>query len=687
MGEDLMETLFETTSAKNSELFASKVCTTAVLQNMLSDTTFQEYHQAYQGIATISKGAAQEIAEAMKEWALSNGATHYCHWFQPWTGYSAEKHDSFLSWADDGMLIETFSGSSLIMGEPDASSLPSGGLRNTYEARGYTSWDPSSPAFIWNVGNASVLCIPSIFFSYNGEALDTKIPLLRSDAKLARVVRRLLQLLGEEATDIYSTLGCEQEYFLIDEQMCKLRRDLAVSGTTVHGAPPSKGQELEDHYFGTLKSRVLEFMDDFERQALALGIPVKTRHNEVAPAQHEVAPLFEKVTLGVDHNILLMQLMKKVAEEHGLRCLLHEKPFERINGSGKHLNWSLSTTNGQNLLDPGTTPRENTRFLLLIAAVLEGINAHPLLLRASIGSFSNDKRLGGNEAPPGILSVYLGETLDALLTQIEKESDDTSKKELKLDLGLQMLPELFKHDTDRNRTSPFAFTGNKFEFRACGSAHSPSFPMTVLNAIVAEALEKFCDQLESGKSVREILKDSVTKTKRIRFLGDNYSEEWREEAKSRKLPETHSSYDAFNALLFEETRDVFSHILTKIELDSVYEVLCSGYTKHKAIERKLLIEICETQLIPAAFSYQKECATSIQSVEAIAPDAMPIQKRQLRRYASLLSQILESLNALKLDPENDETANVLRDQIDTLEQSTGDSLWPVPKYWELLFSI
>lgn len=673
------------THVRHETNFAEKVCTNEVLQSLLSPSTYKEYSEACVGRATISQSAADEIAEAMKEWALEKGATHYCHWFQPWTGNSAEKHDAFFQWANDGSLINSFTGKALVMGEPDASSLPSGGLRNTYEARGYTSWDPSSPAFLWESGTARILSIPSIFFSYTGEALDTKIPLLRSDAKLSRSVARLLTLLGETTQRVFSTLGCEQEFFLVDADYASQRRDLVVSGATVFGAPPAKGQELEDHYFGALKRRVLAFLEDLEEQAYALGIPVKTRHNEVAPAQHEVAPLFERVVLGVDHNILLMQLLKKVADEHHLVCLTHEKPFARVNGSGKHLNWSLSTAEGHNLLDPGQTPQENTRFLFLIAAVLEGIARHPALLRASIGSFENDKRLGGNEAPPGILSVYLGNALDALVSSIAEGEVREGEMKQKLDLGIDMLPDLFVHDTDRNRTSPFAFTGNKFEFRACGSSHSPSFPMTVLNAVIAESIEMLSDELENGVDQGEVLKASFSRTAHVRFLGDNYSSEWQEEAKKRGLPEISRSVDAFDALLFEKTESVFTHILRKNELNSVYEVFKETYKKHCAIERRLMIEICETQLLPAALAYQKEMAESVRAVGDTATEVLPVQKRMLRRYAQHISQLIEALEALKEAPSDDEAAGHLRECADTIEQATRDSLWPMPKYWELLF--
>lgn len=612
-----------------SQKFGMYVFNRTVMQTMLPPEICKNIFQAQQGIERIKTEYAEPIALAMKEWAISHGATHYTHWFQPLTGLSAEKHDAFIDWSSSNEMVEKFSGKQLVQGEPDASSFPSGGLRSTYEARGYTGWDPSSPAFVWKAGDGVTLCIPSVFFSWTGAVLDSKIPLLRSDRKINDACIRLLKLTGIHAANVYSTLGCEQEYFVIDRALRNLRPDLLLIGRTVCGGPSPKGQELQDHYFGAVKDRILAYMCDFELAALQLGIPVKTRHNEVAPAQHEVAPVFEKASLAVDHNIILMEIMRQIAAKHQLACLLHEKPFHGLNGSGKHCNWSLATDTGINLLDPTDTPENRLHFLILITAILNAVHKHSALLRASIGSASNDFRLGGHEAPPAIISIYLGMELEAVLENIEeKGSHIRTGTKNKYDLGLPILPDMAKDNTDRNRTSPFAFTGNKFEFRAVGSSSSPALPVTILNAIVAESLNEILDEIEKKlepkspptpqtliEAVMPVLRKYLKQSRSIRFHGDNYSEEWEKEAKRRGLPNIKKSVYAFESLKEEGTIKVFKDILTAAELESRYEILTERYSHTILIEARLLIDMCDTQILPAAIKYQKELAESVQQAQ------------------------------------------------------------------------
>ncbi len=697
----------------SSENFGSHVFNRDTMQKMLPKEIYKNIIRAQEGHEKIKTEYADSIAEAMKEWAISMGATHYTHWFQPLTGSSAEKHDSFIEWSAPGQVIEKFSGKQLVQGEPDASSFPSGGLRSTYEARGYTGWDPSSPAFIWKGGDGITLSIPSIFFSWTGDVLDNKIPLLRSDRKINHAALRLLQLTGIPATHVYSTLGCEQEYFVIDRALRNLRPDLLLLGKTVIGAPSPKGQELQDHYFGAVKDRILSFMLDFETAALRLGIPVKTRHNEVAPAQHEVAPVYEKASTAIDHNVLLMELMRQIAAKHKLACLLHEKPFNGLNGSGKHCNWSLSTDSGINLLDPSDTPENNLHFLILITAILHAVYQHSALLRASIGSAANDCRLGGHEAPPAIISVYLGEELDAVLESIEKKGNHAREsKKGKYDLGLPVLPDMTKDNTDRNRTSPFAFTGNKFEFRAVGSSASPALPITVLNAICAESLHLMLDEIEKSLNhnpnpSREVLLEVAIPviqkylkiSKPIRFNGDNYSKEWEKEAKRRGLPNLHKSPYAFEALKQGSTSKVFEGILTKNELQSRYEILTEHYCHTINIEAKLMLDMFRTQILPIAVKYQKEWSESIRQTQEI------LGKRSCKRQIRLLDDFNQTIEraidqAEFLERERSKASTVrdfadrvipacqaLRKEVDKLETEVDDTLWVLPKYRELLFMV
>lgn len=593
----------------------------------------------------------EKTAQEIKAWAISKGATHYCHWFQPLTGASAEKHESFL--------VSDFSANELLRQEPDASSFPNGGARQTFEARGYTSWDPTSPPFIWQVGEVKTLCIPSVFCSWTGEALDTKIPLLRSEEKISQAAKRLLDYFEIPATEVYSTLGCEQEYFIVDRSLSMEREDLTLTGATVFGAPPAKGQELGDHYFGSVKERVLAFMAEFETVAYQLGIPLTTRHNEVAPAQHEVAPKYERTSLGVDHNIMLMEVMQKIAVNHGLRCLLHEKPFAGVNGSGKHLNWSLQTDTRLNLLDP-----KQPTFFIMLLAILHAVHRHAKLLRASIASYGNDKRLGGHEAPPAIISAYIGEDLEAFL--LGKDAAIPSM----LDHKIAKLPKLPRHSSDRNRTSPFAFTGNKFEFRAPGASQSPAFPMTVLNTIVAQSLNEILDAIEEEGDAEVVTARFLNTCRPILFSGDNYSNKWLEEAKERNLPNLPCALDAYPALLEETTLQAFEGVMDKNELSSLQEVLISTYKTEQQIEEKILRDMFMTKVLPAAFTYQKRMMDAAQTKP---------QRHLVHIYTSILDKAIEALENGRLD-ETKETINQLENLVD-------DALWAIPKSWQLLYLI
>lgn len=688
----------------------------AIMQKMLPKEVYKNLAGAMEGKEPLKGEFADTVAVAMKEWAISLGATHYSHWFQPLTGTSAEKHDAFIDWSSTDQVIEKFSGKQLVQGEPDASSFPSGGLRSTYEARGYTGWDPTSPVFVWKGGDGVTLCIPSVFFSWTGDVLDSKIPLLRSDRKINEATLRLLRLTGIEAEHVYSTLGAEQEYFVIDRSLRNQRPDLVLCGKTVFGAPSPKGQELQDHYFGAVKDRILSFMSDFEKIALTLAIPVKTRHNEVAPAQHEVAPVFEKASSAIDHNLLLMELMRKVAAQHDLACLLHEKPFYGLNGSGKHCNWSLATDTGLNLLDPTETPENNLHFLVLLAAILAGVYRHSGLLRASVGSAANDNRLGGHEAPPAILSVYLGTDLERVLESIEAIGSHKRNKEgRQYDLGLPILPNLMKDTTDRNRTSPFAFTGNKFEFRAVGSSANPAFPITVLNAIVAESLNEMLDEIEAnlkGKGKNSLLEATLPvlqkwlkKSKPIRFHGDNYSHAWQNEAAKRGLPNLHQSIDAFEFFLSPTTYALFEGILTPAELRSRYEIQSEIFSHTHNIEAKCMFDLFNTQILPAAIKHQKEVAKSLKLLKEMV--GVKKGKEQMRELEALSDAIDEAIaQAMRLEEARSNAdklsgakraqafskkvlpeAESLRSLVDFIESKVDDTLWPLPKYRELLFLI
>ncbi len=689
--------------------FGSLTFNVKVMEQLLPKETFAHLKECLNGKVKLHPKHVGAVAEVMKEWAMSKGVTYFCHWFQPMTGYAAEKQDAFFDWKTIGSPIETFSHKALLRGEPDASSFPSGGLRNTSQARGYTAWDPTSYPFIWTGGECPVLCIPAVFFSWKGDALDMKIPLLRSEAKVVAAGERLLNLLGITGQTVFSTLGCEQEYFLIDRSFYLERPDLMMVGRTVCGAPSPKGQELEDHYFSAMKERVATFLLDLEREAFALGIPLKTRHGEVAPHQFEVAPLFEKVSLAVDHNVLLMELLRQVAERHDLACLLHEKPFARINGSGKHCNWSLGSDKGLNFLSPDALQTHPWLFLITLTATLHAVNEHGALLRASIGSAANDHRLGGHEAPPPIISVYLGEHLEKWLTSFEENKARSQESGKTLDLRIPALSDLEMDHTDRNRTSPFAFTGNKFEFRAVGSSQNTALPMTVLNAIVASSLNEIIDSLEAGivkgKKLEdvapEIMRSYLKKTRKIRFCGDNYSKEWKAEAKARKLPAIEKSLDSFPVFLSPKSTQAFEGVLMKREIESRVEIFTERYTKIAQIESLLLIDLFQTQILPAALQYQKQMAKSIKVTGEVLGKKSALQKGLLQ---TLSSQIDESIKRItELQKTHVKAASLplekkaelfchdvsmkrekAREAIDILETLISDELFPLPKYREML---
>jgi glutamine synthetase len=656
--------------------------------------------------ATLSRGEeldtslADMVAQAMKEWALEKGATHYTHWFQPLTGLTAEKHDSFYNPSGDGTAIADFSGKELIQGEPDASSFPTGGIRATFEARGYTAWDPTSPAFILENPNGALLCIPTAFASWTGEALDHKIPLLRSMDALSRAAIRALRLLGDEqAQRVFTTVGPEQEYFLIDEQYYFERPDLVTTGRTLFGAKPPKGHELDDHYFGSIPERILACMLETERELGKLGVPVKTRHNEVAPNQYEIAPVFEGTNVGCDHQMLTMQIMQNVARNYGLVCLLHEKPFAGVNGSGKHNNWSMGTDTGDNLLEPGDTPAENLSFLFFAAAVIEAVDTYQELLRASIASPGQDFRLGANEAPPAIISIFLGAELEEIFSAIAAGKIGQSRPGSFLGLGTPVLPPLPLHSGDRNRTSPFAFTGNKFEFRALGSSMSPAWPNTVLNTIAAEAVDRLASEVEAQikggasleKAILATVKDSYKAHSRIVFNGDNYAETWHKEAEARGLANLRSTPDALPWLVDKTTVDLFKthKVLTKRELESRYDVFTEQYSTKVNIEAETAASIARTMLLPAALRHLAELKQA--GVESLVLETQGLLEELIERIHAL-----ESANADHPEVEGIEHAIYMRDTVlpamsavrdtaDELERIVADDLWPLPKYAEMLF--
>ena len=698
------------------EIFASKVFTLGKMKERLPKNVYKEVKKIMDQGGELSLATADVVAKAMKDWAVENGATHYTHWFQPLTGITAEKHDAFVTHPDEeGKMLMEFSGKELIKGEPDASSFPSGGLRATFEARGYTAWDITSPAFLKEDATGVILCIPTAFCSYKGEALDKKTPLLRSMEAISEQALRIVRLFGNtEATKVVASVGPEQEYFLVDREKYLKREDLIFAGRTLFGAPAPKGQELEDHYFGTIRERVGSFMKDLNIELWKLGVTAKTQHNEVAPAQHELAPIYETANIAVDHNQIVMETMKKVAGRHGMTCLLHEKPFAGVNGSGKHNNWSLGTDNGVNLLDPGDTPNENIQFLLVLACILKAVDIHADLLRQSASDVGNDHRLGANEAPPAIISVFLGEQLEDVVRQLVETGEAThSIQGGKLMTGVSTLPDLNKDATDRNRTSPFAFTGNKFEFRMVGSADSIGSPNTTLNAIVAEAFCEAADILEPAKeagnfdiAVHDLIKKYLTEHQRIIFNGNGYSDEWVVEAERRGLPNIKSMVEASATLTTEKSIKLFEKfgIFTKAELVSREEILYETYSKTINIEALTMIDMAKKQIIPAVIKYTKSLADTVVTVKEAGADAT-VQSEELAAVSAKLAEAKKALVALEaavakaaaIDNQKelafffkDEVfadMEALRSPVDALEMMVDKSVWPMPTYGDLIFEV
>ena len=695
------------------ELYGNLVFNDKIMREKLPKDMYKALKKTIENGTHLELDVANSVAVAMKEWALEHGATHYTHWFQPMTNFTAEKHDSFISPTVDGQVIMDFSGKELVKGEPDASSFPSGGLRATFEARGYTAWDPTSPAFIKD----RTLYIPTAFCSYSGEALDKKTPLLRSMDTLNKEAVKVLRLLGNtEVKHINTTVGPEQEYFLVDKDLYNKRKDLIFCGRTLIGAPAPKGQEMEDHYFGTLKPRVSAYMHDLDEELWKLGIPAKTKHNEVAPAQHELAPVFDTTNVAVDHNQLTMEIMKKVAAKHNMVCLLHEKPFEGINGSGKHNNWSMSTDTGVNLLDPGKTPAENTQFLVFLVAVIKAVDDYADLLRISVASAGNDHRLGANEAPPAVVSIFLGDELTEVLKAIENDEFFAGHGAVQMDIGAKVLPHFVKDNTDRNRTSPFAFTGNKFEFRMLGSSSSVANPNIILNTAVAESLRQFYEKLkdvpadEMESAVHELLKQTIIDHKRVIFNGNGYTDEWLEEAKKRGLYNLVSTPDALPHFIDEKNEKLLTshHIFTDAELHSRYEIKMENYVKTLHIEANTLVEIIQKDLLPSITTYMEKLAQTASLKKSVVPGiSVSAEASLLSRLTELAETMTKDLEALKADTAMAEyevdkdllksaklyQSVVLTDMekvrvsADAAEALIPDSILPYPTYGKLLFSI
>lgn len=687
------------------EYFGSDVFNESVMKERLPKATYKALKKTIDNGDPLDIEVANIVANAMKDWAVEKGCTHYTHWFQPMTGLTAEKLDSFISPTEDGHVIMEFSGKELVKGEPDASSFPSGGLRATFEARGYTAWDPTSYAFI----KEKALCIPTAFCSYNGEALDKKTPLLRSMEAINKSALRILKLFGSDATRVTANVGPEQEYFLVDREMYAKREDLILAGRSLYGAPAPKGQELEDHYFGTIKTRVQAYMKDLDEQLWRLGIYAKTKHNEVAPAQHELAPIYGTTNIATDHNQLTMEIMKRTARKHGFKCLLHEKPFAGINGSGKHNNWSISTNTGVNLLDPGKTPAENAQFLLFLTAVIKAVNDYQDILRASVASAGNDHRLGANEAPPAIISIFLGDeltgVLDAIVNGVKYED-----KRVEMEIGVDVLPHFPKDTTDRNRTSPFAFTGNKFEFRMPGSKLSVAGPNTVLNTIVADVLDQFADELEKADNFQDALDDLIKRTikenQNIIFNGNGYSDEWPVEAEKRGLLNLKSTPEAVPAFLAQKNVDVFSKygVYTEAELQSRVEILLDEYCKTLNIEALTMIDMAKKEILPAAAKYIKDIAKTAELAKSCGAETV-FEEETVKEISALVTEMYKALGTLEADiqkvhsiEDTQEMANFFHDTIfadmgalrvpaDKIETLVGKDYWPYPTYSDLLFYV
>ena len=693
------------------ELYGSLVFNDKVMRSKLPKDMYKALKKTIENGTHLELDVANSVAVAMKEWATENGATHYTHWFQPMTNVTAEKHDSFISPTGDGQVIMDFSGKELVKGEPDASSFPSGGLRATFEARGYTAWDPTSPAFIKD----GTLYIPTAFCTYSGEALDKKTPLLRSMETLDKEATNLLHIIGnKEVRHVNTTVGPEQEYFLVDKELYKQRKDLVFCGRTLIGAPAPKGQEMEDHYFGALKPRVAAYMHDLDVELWKLGIPAKTKHNEVAPAQHELAPVFDTTNVAVDHNQLTMEVMKKVADKHGLVCLLHEKPFEGINGSGKHNNWSMITDTGVNILDPGKTPAENTQFLIFLTAVIKAVDEYADVLRISVASAGNDHRLGANEAPPAVVSVFLGDELTEILKSIENGEYFAGSRAVQMDIGAKVLPHFVKDNTDRNRTSPFAFTGNKFEFRMLGSEASVANPNIILNTAVAECVHQFAEQLKDvpddkmDDAIHELIRKTITDHKRVIFNGNGYTDEWIEEAEKRGLYNLKSTPDALPQWIADKNIELFTkyHIFTKEEIESRYEIWLETYSKILNIESNTMVEMVQKDFLPSVFAYiDKIAATAVAKKSVVADVSTASEEKLIKELSQLADEISTGLDTLKADTAKalateDPLANAkayqtvvlsdmetLRKSVDAAEVLIPDALLPYPTYDKLLFSV
>ena len=693
------------------ELYGSLVFNDKVMRSKLPKDMYKALKKTIESGTHLELDVANSVAVAMKEWAIENGATHYTHWFQPMTNVTAEKHDSFISPTGDGQVIMDFSGKELVKGEPDASSFPSGGLRATFEARGYTAWDPTSPAFIKD----GTLYIPTAFCSYSGEALDKKTPLLRSMQTLDKEATNLLHIIGnKDVKHVNTTVGPEQEYFLVDKELYKQRKDLVFCGRTLIGAPAPKGQEMEDHYFGALKPRVAAYMHDLDVELWKLGIPAKTKHNEVAPAQHELAPVFDTTNVAVDHNQLTMEVMKKVADKHGLVCLLHEKPFEGINGSGKHNNWSMITDTGVNILDPGKTPAENTQFLIFLTAVIKAVDEYADVLRISVASAGNDHRLGANEAPPAVVSVFLGDELTEVLKSIENDEYFAGSRAVQMDIGAKVLPHFVKDNTDRNRTSPFAFTGNKFEFRMLGSEASVANPNIILNTAVAECVHQFAEQLKNvpedkmEDAIHELIKKTIIDHKRVIFNGNGYTDEWIEEAEKRGLFNLKSTPDALPQWIADKNIELFTkyHIFTKEEIESRYEIWLESYSKILNIESNTMVEMVQKDFLPSVFAYiDKVAATAVAKKSVVSDVSTASEGKLIKELSQLADEISTGLETLKADTAKalateDPLANAkayqtvvlsdmdeLRKSVDAAETLIPDALLPYPTYDKLLFSV
>ena len=693
------------------ELYGSLVFNDKVMRSKLPKDMYKALKKTIESGTHLELDVANSVAVAMKEWAIENGATLYTHWFQPMTNVTAEKHDSFISPTGDGQVIMDFSGKELVKGEPDASSFPSGGLRATFEARGYTAWDPTSPAFIKD----GTLYIPTAFCSYSGEALDKKTPLLRSMQTLDKEATKLLHIIGnKDVKHVNTTVGPEQEYFLVDKELYKQRKDLVFCGRTLIGAPAPKGQEMEDHYFGALKPRVAAYMHDLDVELWKLGIPAKTKHNEVAPAQHELAPVFDTTNVAVDHNQLTMEVMKKVADKHGLVCLLHEKPFEGINGSGKHNNWSMITDTGVNILDPGKTPAENTQFLIFLTAVIKAVDEYADVLRISVASAGNDHRLGANEAPPAVVSVFLGDELTEVLKSIENDEYFAGSRAVQMDIGAKVLPHFVKDNTDRNRTSPFAFTGNKFEFRMLGSEASVANPNIILNTAVAECVHQFAEQLKDvpedkmEDAIHELIKKTIIDHKRVIFNGNGYTDEWIEEAEKRGLFNLKSTPDALPQWIADKNIELFTkyHIFTKEEIESRYEIWLESYSKILNIESNTMVEMVQKDFLPSVFAYiDKVAATAVAKKSVVSDVSTASEGKLIKELSQLADEISTGLETLKADTAKalateDPLANAkayqtvvlsdmdeLRKSVDAAETLIPDALLPYPTYDKLLFSV